>query len=333
MSFSSLIAAHRSAPAHPRVSPVSRAACLLIFVLLATGVIASLATGFMFASLPNILLLIIGALIVDVLLIHFAPRIGLVDSIQSAIYGVVCMATISVCAVLAAYSLQRLDFPLRDNLLTHLDAAMGLSWPAYAHWVDNHVIVQTIFHTAYDSIQMQVILPVVVLAFLHRQDEARVYVLAFVVALTLTLFISALMPAAGPIVFVDRSAFHILHFTGATPLHQLMRLREAGPLIQQAFPGGIATFPSFHATVAILTPLSLYRHRRIFFALAIFNLAMLGGTVSEGAHYFTDVLAGSCMAFVAYALAVRIIRLEDSLFSRETYASPAYAPAQATVAG
>ena len=52
-----------------------------------------------------------------------------------------------------------------------------------------------------------------------------------------------------------------------------------------------------------------------------------------GAHYFTDVLAGSCMAFVAYALAVRIIRLEDSLFSRETYASPAYAPAQATVAG
>lgn len=327
MTFGSIIAAHRSASVHPRISPVSRATCLVIFILLATGIIASLATGFVLASLPNILLLIIGALIIDVLLIHFAPRIVLVDSIQSALYGVLCMVTIAVCGVLAAYSLQRFDFPLRDNLLTHLDAAMGLSWPAYAHWVDNHFIVQTLFQTAYDSISLQVILPVLVLAFLHRQDEARVYVLAFAVALTVTIFISALMPAVGPVVFVNRAAFHILHFTGATPFGQLMHLREAGPLIQQAFPGGIATFPSFHATVAILTPLSLYRHRRLFIALAVFNLAMLGGTVSEGAHYFTDVVAGSCMAFFAYALAVRIIRLEDSLFNRDVYATRNYVPA------
>jgi membrane-associated phospholipid phosphatase len=327
MTFGSLGAAHRSASVHPRVSPVSRATCLFIFILLATGIVTSLATGFVLASLPNILLLIIGTLIVDVLLIHFAPRIALVDSIQSALYGVLCMATIAVCAVLAAYSLQRLDFPLRDSLLTHLDADMGLSWPAYAHWVDHHAVVQALFHTAYDSISLQVVLPVVALAFLHRPDEARVYVLAFAVALTVTIFISALMPAVGPVVFVNRAAFHILHFTGATPFHQLMRLREAGPLVQQAFPGGIATFPSFHATVAILTPLSLYRHRRIFIALAIFNVAMLGGTVSEGAHYFTDVVAGSCMAFFAYALATRIIRLEDSLFGRDTYAAGNYATA------
>lgn len=327
MAFGSIIAAHRSASIHPRVSPVSRATCLVIFLLLATGIIASLATGFMLASLPNILLLIIGALIIDVLLIHFAPRIVLIDAIQSALYGVLCMIIIAVCAVLAAYSLQRLDFPLRDNLLTHLDAAMGLSWPAYAHWVDNHVIVQAIFHAAYDSISLQIMLPVVVLAFLHRQDEARVYILAFAVALTITLFISALMPAVGPVVFVNRATFHILHFTGATPFHQLMRLREAGPLIQQAFPGGIATFPSFHATVAILTPLSLYRHRRICLTLVVFNLAMLGGTVSEGAHYFIDVVAGSFMAFFAYALAVHIIRLEDTLFSRDAHAARNYAPA------
>ena len=119
------------------------------------------------------------------------------------------------------------------------------------------------------------------------------------------------MPAAGPIVFIDRASFHILRFTGATPLDHLMRLREAGPLILHEPPGGIATFPSFHSTVAVLTPLILRHHRRTFIVLLVLNTAMLGGTVTEGAHYFCDILAGSAMAFFAYALAKRIIGMED----------------------
>jgi membrane-associated phospholipid phosphatase len=119
------------------------------------------------------------------------------------------------------------------------------------------------------------------------------------------------MPAAGPIAFVDRASFDILRFTGATPIDHLMRLREAGPLIMTDPPGGIATFPSFHATIAVLTPLVLRGHRLIFAALLVLDAAMLGGTVTEGAHYFTDIVAGSAMAFFAYAMARRILRLED----------------------
>jgi membrane-associated phospholipid phosphatase len=81
-------------------------------------------------------------------------------------------------------------------------------------------------------------------------------------------------------------------------------------------PGGIATFPSFHATVAVLTPLTLRGYRPIFAALLILNAAMLAATVTEGAHYFIDVVAGSGMAFLAYALAKRIIRLEDRSFDQ-----------------
>jgi membrane-associated phospholipid phosphatase len=124
------------------------------------------------------------------------------------------------------------------------------------------------------------------------------------------------LPAAGPIVFVDRADFNILHFTGATPLDHLMRLREAGPLVMSNPPGGIATFPSFHATVAVLTPLTLRGYRPIFAALLILNAAMLAATVTEGAHYFIDVIAGSGMAFFAYALAKRIIRLEVRSFDQ-----------------
>jgi membrane-associated phospholipid phosphatase len=330
MRIARIITNHFSATSQPRVSPVSGTACFMTFVLLVVGIATSIATGFQLASLPNIVLLIIGILVVDVLLIHFAPRIRIVDTAQAVLYGVLYLAVTSVCAVLAAYSLQRLGFPMRDQFLENADVAMGLSWFDYAHWVDKHRLVQTILHGAYYSIWPQTILPVLLLPLLHRLDEARIYILAFAVALTLTIFISALMPAIGPIVFFDRSAFHVLRFTGATPFEQLMRLREVGPLIQNAFPGGIATFPSFHATMAILTPLAFRAYPRIFAALVILNVAMLGSTVTEGAHYFIDIVAGIVMAFFAYLLAKRVIGMEDRLLQYRWASRPqaiAHAPA------
>src|SRR3954452_12795511 len=152
MNLRSTIAQHLSAAPARRISPVSRAACLVTFVLLAAGVIASFTTGFMLTSLPNILLLIIGILIVDVLLIHFAPRIHLIDAVQSSLYGILYLLTTGVCAVLAAYALQRLAFPLRDRMLENIDLALGFNWAGYAHWVDAHPAVQAIFHAAYYSI-------------------------------------------------------------------------------------------------------------------------------------------------------------------------------------
>jgi membrane-associated phospholipid phosphatase len=188
---------------------------------------------------------------------------------------------------------------------------LGLDWSAYAHWVDRHLQVQGVYYFAYNTLQPQIALPLLVLAFANRPQEVRTYLLAFALAFTLTIFISALLPAAGPIAAVDRSSFAILEFTGATPFDHLMRLREAGALVLTEPPGGIATFPSFHATVAVMTPLALRGFPRIFTALLVLDAAMLGGTVTEGAHYFSDVIAGGAMAFLAYALARRILRLED----------------------
>jgi membrane-associated phospholipid phosphatase len=216
-----------------------------------------------------------------------------------------------VCGVFAAYSMQRLAFPLQDQLLASADRALGLEWLDYAYWVDRHVVIQTIIHFAYDSIRNQITLPLIVLAFTSRPSEVRTYLLAFAIAFTFTIIVSALMPAAGPIALVDRATFNVLQFTGATPLDHLMRLRQAGPLIMSDLPGGIATFPSFHATIAILTPLTLRGYPRIFAALLILDAAMLVGTVTEGAHYFIDILAGTGMAFFAHFMAKRIIRAED----------------------
>jgi membrane-associated phospholipid phosphatase len=315
MNFSEPVRDDRGASAASRLSPVSRCALFLTLGLAAIGLVSSMATRFTLASLPNIVLLVVFIVTLDVVS-QFAPQTRVVQAVQTVLYGVLYLATTCVYGILAAYALQRFAFPLQDHFLTSADTALGLSWPDYAHWVDRHPVVQSIFHFAYDTIFAQVAVPLIVLAFSDRLGEVRVFLLALAIAFTLTIIISALMPAAGPVAFVDRAAFDLLHFSGATPFDHLMRLRETGPLIMSDPPGGIGTFPSFHATVATLAPLALRNHPRIFVAFLILNAAMLGATVTEGAHYFSDVIAGIAMAFFAYAVAARIIRAEDRALYR-----------------
>jgi membrane-associated phospholipid phosphatase len=301
---------YRTAIVQSRISPISGSAIFLTLVLAAIGLITSTVTKFSLTSLPNIMPLVVVVVVLDVLS-QLAPQARIVEGVQIVLYGILYLVITIVCGVFAAYSMQRLALPLQDQLLASADRALGLEWLDYAYWVDRHVVIQTIIHFAYDSIKDQITLPLVVLAFTNRPNQVRAYLLAFAIAFTLTIIVSALMPAAGPIAFVDRATFHVLQFTGATPLDHLMRLREVGPLIMSDSPGGIATFPSFHATIAILTPLTLRGYPRIFAALLILEAAMLIGTVTEGAHYFIDILAGTCMAFFAHFMAKRIIRIED----------------------
>ncbi len=331
MNFGQFLNKYRWLFIHSRVSPIPLPALLLTFALVVIGIVASTTTKFTLASLPNMLPLVGLVLGVDVIS-QFAPQTRIVESVQAFLYGLLYFVTTSLCAVFAAYSVQRLAFPLQDQNLESIDLALGFKWFDFAHWVDNHFAVQTIFHLAYDSILAQVFVPLIALAFTNRIGELRTYILAFSIALTTTILISALMPAVGPIALVDPATFKVLEFTGATPLDHLMRLREAGPLLMKDFPGGIATFPSFHATIAVLTPLTLRKFRHLFVALLLLNAAMLGATITEGAHYFIDVVAGSCMAIFAYMLAKRLIKATDPSFHHHSDpASGQYSSAQARI--
>lgn len=295
-----------------RISPVSRPATVLTVGLAILGVLVSIDTRFTLASLPNVMPLLAGIVVLDAAS-QLLPHARIAETLQTVLYGVLYLAVTVLCAILAAYAMQRFAFPLRDDLFARVDTALGFNWLGYAHWVDSHLWAQRLLSFAYGTIQIQIVLPLVVLALFNRPGEVRTYLLAFAIALSATIVISALLPAAGPIVYVDRTSFQILKFTGATPLDHLMRLREAGPFVLREMPGGIATFPSFHSTVAVLTPLTLRGHRRIFACLLVLDALMLGGTITEGAHYFCDVLAGIAMAFFAYFLARAMIRREDVL--------------------
>lgn len=305
-----------------RISPVSRAAFLLTLTLAAIALVFSLAAKLAFAALPNIAPLLLSVVVLDVVS-QFAPQTRNVRAVQTILYGVLFLVVTCFCGVLAAYATQRLALPLQDRLFSNADAAIGVNWFDIVYWVDGHPLIHGILKLAYDSMAVQIALPLVILAFANRLNEVRIYLLAFALALTITTIIAALMPAASPIALVDPASFSIMRFTGATPLGHFTHLRAAAPMILNELPGGIITFPSFHASVAILTSLSLRRYRRLFLALLVLNAALLCGAVTEGAHYVSDVLAGIGVAFFAYLLAMRIVRAEDhSLHCRRGQLGP-----------
>jgi membrane-associated phospholipid phosphatase len=302
-----------------RVSPVSREAAVLTFFMAAVALTVSGWTDLRFTALPSLMPLIAGVLVLDVLS-QFGPQTRIVRAVQSMLFGVLYLAITCFCAILAAYALQRIALPLQDRLFVRTDLALGVDWFDVVHWVDDRPLIHQILKLAYGTMSAQIALPVIVLAFLGSTEDVRKYLLSFVIALTVTIAISTLLPAAGPIALADRAAFHVMEFTGATPVDHLMQLRSAGALVIHDRLAGVATFPSFHATIAVLTPLTLRRFRVIFPVLLVVDAAMLCGTVTEGAHYVTDVLGGTCVAFGACWLANRLLGAKDRM-PRESLAT------------
>jgi membrane-associated phospholipid phosphatase len=299
-----------------RTSPISREAAFLTLVLAVLALTLSMWTQLKFAALPDLMSLTVGVLVVDILC-QFAPQTPIVRALQCMYLAITCF-----CAIIAAYASQRFVLPLQDHFFVRTDLALGVNWFDVAHWVDDRPMIHAILKLAYSTMSAQIALPVVALAFLGTTEDVSKYLLSFVIALTVTICISALLPAAGPIALVDRATFHVMQFTGATPIDHLMLLRSPGALTITDRLAGIATFPSFHATIAVLTPLTLRRHRAIFLVLLVLDAAMLISTITEGAHYATDVLGGTCIAFAACFLANRIIGAKHRLSGRVSAVYP-----------
>ena len=224
MTVNGMLTSIAGAMVQRRVSPISRVGFFLTVAMAAAAVVISVATVLVFLNLPNILPLVLGVLVLDGIS-RLAPQTLNIQAVQTTLYGILYLVITCFSGVLAAYAMQRFAFPLQDRLFTRVDAALGVNWFAIAHWVDGHLEIQRALKFAYASMGAQIAIPVVVLAFANRLSDLRIYLLAFTLALVVTTIIGALLPAASPIVLVDRTTFNVLRFSGATPIEHLARLR------------------------------------------------------------------------------------------------------------
>ncbi len=192
------------------------------------------------------------------------------------------------------YCLATFNSPLIDPVLVDVDAGLWCHLPAIVSWAKAHPTMERVLHLAYETLLPQTAL-IAALGLLGDRRPLEVFVQRLMVSALLTAALFYAYPAAGPFEAFgyelnDAQARYMAHFEG-------LRAGQMETIsLQQA--EGLITFPSFHATWAILLALSCW-HRRWLFALsAVLNGMVLIATLTTGWHYLADVFAGILVAGV-----------------------------------
>lgn len=142
----------------------------------------------------------------------------------------------------------------------------------------------------------QLLLALLLLPLLGRDDRNREFIATVGVALLLTVLLFGLFPAAGPWMH-----FGVRDPAGLSYMQQLTALRAGRVAVLRLDDlDGLVTFPSFHVAMAVLLAWAA-RGTGVAVAAVTLNLAMAVSTPSEGGHYLTDGIGGIAVALTAIA--------------------------------
>jgi len=203
-----------------------------------------------------------------------------------------------------------LNMPLQDKLFLGIDRTLGLDPKTILDFVNARPELARWLEAGYGLIRAPLLAIPIILGMTARLQRLQVFVLAFAVALILTLVTSALVPAIGTYygLGIDASAMTNLD-SGiyAKQLRDIPALRDGSLRDLELFKlAGIVAFPSFHAASAVLFAWALWPVRGFGpFALAL-NAVMLLATPVVGAHYVIDVVGGIAVAWASIVVAARI---------------------------
>jgi hypothetical protein len=195
-------------------------------------------------------------------------------------------------------------------------------------FVNDHPLLAAWLSYGYTMIRWPIFAIPVVLAAVYRFQRIAEFTLAFALALIATTIISALVPAIGVYQEIGLDPATLANLEPRAYLDQVRDLEpvRTGALRHLDLFGlaGIVTFPSFHASSAVLYAWALWPVRWMRPIAIIANGAMLASTPIDGGHYFIDLAAGIAVAVLAI-MAARAV-------SRRLAGQGAVAPAPAVAA-
>jgi len=192
----------------------------------------------------------------------------------------------------------RNSLPLQDDLFRSMDHALGFHSPALMAWAQHAGIAAPLEHVYF---LLQPLMMVAVLApALLGMRQAREYLLANLVALSIVGVVFLLLPAVGP---------WFPHQFTPSPLQvecqrDLLQLRQTG--IAQGV--GIVCFPSCHVLWAVLSVAALWGFRWLRIPATVLCAGIVLSTMTTGWHYLVDVLAALLLAFGSIVAARRLAR-------------------------
>lgn len=212
------------------------------------------------------------------------------------------------------------------------DHAMGFDWTAFSAKVSSIPYAAAVIGFCYQQWIGEFVVVVALLAVLGKTDDCFRLTFAFAVSGMAMVSISGLLDVKS-IDAVAAYATNAVHLpTGVNPyyLKLLTALRSDGlHVVDLNHLGGLVSFPSCHAGTAVLLATATRSLKRLWFPFLCFNELILVGTITEGGHYLSDVLAGCLFAVAAVALYASLTRARPVAAQWVAY----LAPALASVAG
>ncbi|MBB3262167.1 membrane-associated phospholipid phosphatase [Paraburkholderia bannensis] len=178
--------------------------------------------------------------------------------------------------------------PLIDEALIGVDRRIGFHWEYLAAWYARHDHIKFFSNCLYVLWGPQVVVTVIVLSMKNRIRELTEFVFLFVVIASISIAISAFIPAANPFFH-----YRMVDLYGSTPWSQFYPLRD-GTLrsVDLGLNQGLVSFPSMHAAAAVLFVYAV-RHVKYFFTVSVVvNVLMTFAALYGGAHYLIDLFAG-----------------------------------------
>lgn len=216
------------------------------------------------------------------------------------------MAIIGPLGALATYPVMVGTTGWHDATLDAWDKAIGFDWIGSYQFIAAQPWLARLTETIYFSIFVSPLVVIAGLVLTGRSGHARAFLLAFAVALVITIAIFRFFPARDPAVHLLGEALDYMPATGILHVATIEQLRS-GELSVVALTelGGLIAFPSFHATAAVLFMWAAWPVDRLRFPCFALNLAMLIVIPVQGAHYMIEVIAGMGVA----ATAIGVVRL------------------------
>jgi hypothetical protein len=196
------------------------------------------------------------------------------------------------------YLAATVDAPLVDDALLRADRLIGFDWQAFNDWIATRPSLWMLLRMIYSTIFIQTLLVMLIGSISRPGERNSEFFWIFAVSLILCSLMSAALPALG--------------YDGAIgPAHvEALKQVRAGQWTTLSYQriDGIITFPSFHATLAVMFAYSVRKIPFAFGVLAPLNVLMLLSTPTIGGHYLVDIIAGVALAAVAIAIVALIRR-------------------------
>jgi len=237
-------------------------------------------------------------------------------------FGTLMLSTI--IGLLATLLLCAVALPSADRMLAGADRALGFDIHLQLALMRAHPRIVHAAHYVYFSWIWEPALAVTILSVTRQAERCRTFILAWLVALTVSVLLWPLFPSlstypayglhAGQVPGLERiDAWQVAHYVTG------IRNGSIRVIDQQAAFLGLISFPSFHAAGAMLIAWAMWRTPLLWFPFVLLNIAVACVAIPIGAHYLVDIIAGCSVAALAIGIAkVGLDRLQRPPPRKET---------------